>query len=105
MTSPLARPRIEPSESEEEQSAAEPADESAEPKPRSRERKLLLGGLRGGILGALISGLPAWGLVSATTSAEWSTLLAGVVAFMAMPFGFLIGALIGIERARVKLKK
>ena len=95
------------SESEEDQSAAEPADESAEPKPRSRERKLLLGGLRGGILGALISGLLAWGLVSATTSqgTEWRTFLAGVVALMAMPFGFVVGAVIGVVRTRLKLKK
>jgi predicted lipid-binding transport protein (Tim44 family) len=93
------------SESEEEQSATEPAGQSAEPKPRSRERRLLVGGLRGGILGALISGLLAWGLVSGATGAEWRNALAGVVTLMAMPFGFLIGAVIGLERARLKLKK
>jgi predicted lipid-binding transport protein (Tim44 family) len=95
------------SESEEEQTAAESAEASAKPEPRSRERKLLLGGLRGGILGALILGLLAWGFVSGATSqnTEWRTSLAGVVAFMAMPFGFLIGAVIGLERARLKLKK
>ncbi len=93
------------SESEEDQTADEPAGESAEPKPRTRERQLFLGGLRGGILGALISGLLAWGLISNTTSqgAEWKAVLPTAAALMAMPFGFVVGAVIGAVAARRKL--
>jgi hypothetical protein len=95
------------SESEEEQAADEPAEESAEPEPRTRGRKLFLGGLRGGILGALISGLLAWGLISNTTSqgAEWKAVLPTAAALLAMPFGFLAGAVIGAAAARRKLDK
>ncbi len=94
-------------ESEEEQRSAEPADGSTEPGPLTRERKLFLGGLRGGILGALISGLLAWGLVSATTQqgADFRGWLAITMALMAVPVGLLVGGVIGIVMADLKQKK
>jgi len=95
------------SESEEDQTADEPAGESAEPKPRTRERQLFLGGLRGGLLGALISGLLTWGLVSATAGqgAAGRVWLATTMALMAVPVGLLVGGVIGIVTADLKLKK
>jgi cell division protein FtsX len=79
----------------------------AEPSPRTRRRTLFLGGLRGGILGALISGLLAWGLVSGTSSpgTDWRAVLPTLAALLAMPFGFVFGVVIGAEAARRKLDK